>query len=111
MRAWPAEQRKAGRIDVATYIAAVLFTGLFSSLFHFGVHYYLLTSAQKPPAETEFGIAETSHTISHVLRKSIVSDDKSNPVAGDLIDRGGRQPAAASAPAPPRGELVRGKPW
>jgi SAM-dependent methyltransferase len=52
MRAWPAEQRKAGRIDVATYIAAVLFTGLFSSLFHFGVHYYLLTSAQKPPAES-----------------------------------------------------------
>ena len=49
--AWPAEQRKAGRIDVATYIAAVLFTGLFSSLFHFGVDYYLLTSAQKPPAE------------------------------------------------------------
>ena len=64
-------------------------------------------------------MAETSHAMSHVspVWKSIVSDDKSNPVAGDLIDRGGRQPAAAvSAPlghqsAPPRGELVRGKPW
>jgi hypothetical protein len=52
MRAWPGEQRKAGRIDVATYVAAVLFTSLFSSLFHFGLHYYLLTSAQKPAARS-----------------------------------------------------------
>jgi hypothetical protein len=52
MRAWPAEQRKAGRMDLATYVAAVLFTSLFSSLFHFGVHNYVLTSAQKPAASS-----------------------------------------------------------
>jgi MPBQ/MSBQ methyltransferase len=52
MRAWPAEQRKAGRIGLPTYIVALLFTSLFSSLFHFGVRYYLLTAAQKPAASS-----------------------------------------------------------
>jgi hypothetical protein len=31
---------------------ALLFTSLFSSLFHFGVRYYLLTAAQKPAASS-----------------------------------------------------------
>ena len=48
MRAWPHQERKAGRLDLATYIRALLFTYIFSSVFNFGVRYYLLTSAQKP---------------------------------------------------------------
>jgi len=47
-RAWPHQERQAGRMDLATYVRASLFTILFSSLFNFGVRYYLLTSAQKP---------------------------------------------------------------
>jgi MPBQ/MSBQ methyltransferase len=48
VRAWPRQERKAGRMSLATYIPASLFATLFSSLFDFGVRYYLLTSAQKP---------------------------------------------------------------
>jgi hypothetical protein len=62
-------------------------------------------------------MAEKSH-ISHVLRKSIVSDDKPNPVARDLIDRGGRQPSApfgppvgASAWRAGSGQRHGGEPW
>jgi MPBQ/MSBQ methyltransferase len=46
--AWPHRERKAGRMDLKTYIPAVLFTKVYNSLFKFGVRYYLLTSAQKP---------------------------------------------------------------
>jgi MPBQ/MSBQ methyltransferase len=46
--AWPHRERKAGRMDLKTYIPAVLFTKVYKSLFKFGVRYYLLTSAQKP---------------------------------------------------------------
>jgi ubiquinone/menaquinone biosynthesis C-methylase UbiE len=48
VRAWPREERSAGRMTLTTYIPASLFATLFSSLFDFGVRYYLLTSAQKP---------------------------------------------------------------
>ena len=48
MRAWPHQERKAGHLDLTTYIRALLFTYIFSSVFNFGVRYYLLTSAQKP---------------------------------------------------------------
>ena len=48
LRTWPRREREAGRMNLVTYIRALLFINLFNGLFNFGVRYYLLTSAQRP---------------------------------------------------------------
>jgi ubiquinone/menaquinone biosynthesis C-methylase UbiE len=48
LRAWPRQERKAGRMDLATYVRASVFAYFVSSLYNLGVRYYVLTSAQKP---------------------------------------------------------------